>query len=197
MNKSIRSINFVVYSCAAVFFLVCTIPKLSFAADTGLWDSLRSGEYIAIMRHALAPGTGDPAEFTLSDCNTQRNLSDKGREQAKRIGERFRKNGIQAADVFSSQWCRCLDTATLLELGPVQELPIINSFFRNFEQREPQTQALRQWIASQAFDVPLVLITHQVNITALTGVYPSSGEMVVIELSDDGEIKVVGTMTTD
>lgn len=149
------------------------------------------------MRHALAPGTGDPSEFTIGDCNTQRNLSDQGREQAKRIGLRFRENGIHSAIVYSSQWCRCLETARLLDLGPVQELPIINSFFQRFERRESQTQALSEWINAQTLDTTLILVTHQVNISALTGVYPSSGEMVIISRSDDGAIDVKGTLETE
>ena len=177
--------------------MLCAVPKFSFAADTTLWNSLRSGESIAVMRHAIAPGTGDPSAFTLGECNTQRNLSSDGRDQAMRIGAQFRENGIQAARVFSSQWCRCLDTAEILELGPVQELPIINSFFRQFEQQEPQTQALRDWIAAQKPDEPLILVTHQVNITALTGIYPQSGEIVVVRRSEEGEIEVVDTIKTN
>lgn len=150
-----------------------------------------------MMRHAIAPGTGDPAHFSLDDCDTQRNLSDEGRQQAKRIGERFRENGIIDAKVYSSQWCRCLDTATLLGLGLPQELPIINSFFQKFENREPQTQALKDWIAKQKQDQTIVMVTHQVNITALTGVYPASGEIVFIRLSGNGVIDVSGTVKTD
>lgn len=149
------------------------------------------------MRHAIAPGTGDPPEFMLGDCNTQRNLSSEGREQAMRIGARFRENGIHTARVFSSQWCRCLETARLLELGTVDDLPIINSFFQQYENREPQTEALREWIAVQDLDEPLVLVTHQVNITALTGIFPNSGEMVIIRRSSGAEIEVVGTIKTD
>lgn len=165
------------------------------AAD--VWTALRSGGHVALMRHAIAPGTGDPADFTLGDCSTQRILSDEGRAQARRIGARFRANGIEAARVFSSQWCRCLETAALLGLGPVAELPLLNSFFANMGRRAAQTSALEDWLAGQEGRQPRILVTHQVNITALTGVYPASGEVVVIRRAEDGEIAVVGTIETE
>ena len=169
----------------------------SFAADQRLWQALKSGGHFALLRHALAPGTGDPSTFVLGDCTTQRNLSGEGRAQASLIGDRFRANGIAAAKVYSSQWCRCLDTAGLLELGPVEELPILNSFFRRNESREPQTRALKAWIEGADFDEPVVLVTHQVNITALTGVFPASGELVVVRSGKGDEVSVVGTIETD
>lgn len=177
--------------------LLCTAPAVSAAEDTALWNALRSGGHAALLRHAIAPGTGDPPEFTLRDCGTQRNLSDEGRDQATRIGARFRANGIQKSGVFSSQWCRCLETARLLGLGPVEELPALNSFFRDYERRDPQTQALKEWLVGKDLVEPLVLVTHQVNITALTNVYPASGELVIIRRSENGEISVIGTIETD
>jgi phosphohistidine phosphatase SixA len=152
---------------------------------------------VALLRHALAPGTGDPPEFSLEDCQTQRNLSDVGRDQARRIGGRFRNSGIESAAIFSSEWCRCLETARLLDLGTVQPLPALNSFFGRTDRRLPQTQVLREWIASRDLKVPTVLVTHQVNITALTGVYPDSGELVVLRRADDGALSVVGTIATE
>jgi broad specificity phosphatase PhoE len=174
-----------------------TTPGMAAGEETALWEALRSGGHIALMRHALAPGTGDPSEFSIVDCSTQRNLSEKGRQQATRIGDRFRENGILSATVYSSQWCRCVDTAELLALGLVTELPLLNSFYLDFERRQPQTQKLREWIARQDFKQPLVLVTHQVNINALTGVYTNSGEIVIVRRSDSGEIFVIGTLATD
>jgi broad specificity phosphatase PhoE len=177
--------------------VLCAAPGVSAAEDAMLWKALHSRGHVALLRHAIAPGTGDPPEFTLRDCGTQRNLSDEGRDQATRIGARFRANGIQKAGVFSSQWCRCLETARLLGLGPVEELPALNSFFRDYERRDPQTQALKEWLAGKDLDEPLVLVTHQVNITALTNVYPASGELVIIRRCENGEISVIGTIETD
>jgi broad specificity phosphatase PhoE len=120
-----------------------------------------------------------------------------GRAQAARIGARFRENGIRTARVFSSQWCRCWETAGLLELGSVNELPILNSFYQRAERRNQQTEALKEWLTVQEFDGPLVLVTHQVNISALTGIYPASGELVVTRISEDGEIVVIGSIEAD
>lgn len=134
----------------------------------------------------MAPGIGDPPNFALRDCSTQRNLSDEGRDQAYSIGLRFRANGIATAQVFSSQWCRCLETASLLGLGEIQELPSLNSFFSNGDREQAQIQALKKWLSGQRLKQPLVLVTHQVNITALTGVHPESGEVVLMRRDDKG-----------
>lgn len=167
------------------------------ADEPALWEQLRSGGHLALLRHALAPGTGDPPELTLGDCSTQRNLSGEGREQARRIGERFRANGIDGARVLTSQWCRCRETAELLGLGPVTDLPALNSFYQRPGQRQPQTAALKEWIAGRDFDGVHVLVTHQVNISALTGTYAASGELVVVRALNSGEVEVIGTIETD
>ena len=180
---------------AAFFFGAPPGPSL--AGEAAAWQGLRSGGHVALIRHALAPGTGDPAAFALDDCSTQRNLSDSGRGQAARIGARFRQESIESARVLSSQWCRCLETAELLGLGPVEGLPILNSFYERRENQTPQTRALEDWIAEQDLGQPVVLVTHQVNITALTGVFPTSGEMVVIRRTEDGGTVVVGSIETD
>ncbi len=162
--------------------------------DVRLWQAVRTGTAIAVMRHALAPGTGDPANFTLDDCATQRTLSDEGRRQARSIGGRFRDNGISSATVFSSAWCRCRETAELLDLGPVTTLPLLNSFFRLKDRQRAQTRALKEWLSRRPTDQAQLLVTHQVNITALTGVFPRSGEIVVVHTEPDGEIRVLGTL---
>ena len=181
-----------------LFVIVLSCPPVQAAErDEQLWQALRSGGHVALLRHAIAPGTGDPPEFRPGDCATQRNLSRQGRAQAVRIGTQFRDHGIQNARVFSSQWCRCLQTADLLGLGLIEELAFLNSFFNDYAQREPQTAALREWLEQQTLDEPVVLVTHQVNITALTGVYPSSGELVIVRRSADGTLDVVGTIETE
>lgn len=181
----------------ALSLLFAVAQVVAAESEAALWEALQSGNHVALLRHAIAPGTGDPVGFSVDDCATQRNLSAEGRDQARRIGSRFRENGMPQAAVFSSQWCRCMETARLLGLGQVTEQPILNSFFRKYERREPQTQMLQQWIAKQSLTSPVVLVTHQVNITALTNVYPQSGELVVIRREETGAIKVVGTIRTD
>jgi broad specificity phosphatase PhoE len=144
------------------------------------------------MRHATAPGTGDPLGFRLEDCATQRNLSDEGRAQARRIGAAFRARGVPIEGVWSSQWCRCLETAELLDLAPVTPLPALNSFFEDREQEADRTAALRAFIAARQPHGALIMVTHQVNITALTGVFPASGEAVVAKPQQKGELSIVG-----
>jgi broad specificity phosphatase PhoE len=157
---------------------------------------MRGGGHIVLMRHALAPGTGDPPGFTLEDCTTQRNLSDEGRMQAARTGALFRQHGISEAAIYSSRWCRCIETARLLDLGPVEILPALDSFFRDRRKERPQTRALMEWLRARDLTRPLVLVTHQVNITALTGIFPQSGEMIVVRLGEQDTVEVVGRLMT-
>jgi broad specificity phosphatase PhoE len=178
----------------AAFLLVLAGRPVTAEERQALWEALRSGTAFAMIRHALAPGTGDPANFALGDCTTQRNLSGPGRQQAAEIGDRFRRNGIDRAQVFASAWCRCQETAQLLGLGPVTTLPALNSFFAEPHRREPQTAALRAWLADPPTGLPLVLVTHQVNISALTGTPTGSGEMVVARRAPDGTIAVLGSL---
>jgi len=194
MNASLkRSLAIITISLALI-----ALPKNHVEAnEPALWKALQTEGHVALLRHAIAPGTGDPEAFTIGDCSTQRNLSEEGRGQAARIGERFRANGIETAHVFSSQWCRCRETAELLGLGPVNELPALNSFYQRPENRKPQTEALREWLGKQALSSVHVLVTHQVNITALTGVFPSSGELVIVRAPENGDITVIGTIETD
>ncbi|MGI8936025.1 MAG: histidine phosphatase family protein [Phormidesmis sp.] len=103
-------------------------------AENMLWEKLAQANeetYVVLLRHALAPGTGDPANFQLNDCSTQRNLSETGREQAIAIGEAFRSRNTPVIEILSSQWCRCLETAELMAVGPVEPFPALNSFFRD------------------------------------------------------------------
>lgn len=177
-----------------VLVLSATVVRAEGDDPEGLWAALRSGSAFAMMRHALAPGIGDPVDFDVNDCATQRNLSDEGRRQATAIGDRFRAHGIGSATVLSSAWCRCFETAELLALGPVAILPTLNSFFREPQRREPQTAALRTWLERPDTARPLVLVSHQVNISALTGVFTRSGEIVVARRAPDGAITVLGTL---
>jgi len=185
------------------FLLACLgllLPIAGACAETGeaaLWAALREGGHVALMRHAIAPGVGDPAGFRLDDCTTQRKLSAQGRAQARAIGERFRANGITTAAVFSSQWCRCLDTARELALGEVVAFPGLNSFFADRGEEARHTAAVRALIGERARSpLPLVLVTHQVNITALTGVFPASGEIIVLRVDGDTP-SVAGRIRTD
>lgn len=182
-----------------LFFLIIFVQSAHSPSAYGqdkadLWAALRDGNAFAIMRHALAPGTGDPANLTLGDCSTQRNLSEEGREQSRRIGQQFRDNGMNKAYIYSSEWCRCMETAELLNIGKVNALQPLNSFFRFRERREPQTKALKTWLTENKAKTPLVLVTHMVNIYALTNTFTTSGEIVVVRPEADGNLTVLGTL---
>ena len=182
-----------------VLLLLIPTTSLSSQNDQQLWLSLKQPNHFAFMRHANAPGTGDPQDFTLGKCETQRNLSSEGRKQAQRIGEQFRNNGITQARIYSSQWCRCTETAMLLNLGEITTLPVINSFFREYDRRDIQTKNLQLWLKDQELQEITILVSHQVNITALTGIFPASGEIVVIRktISEPEDFEVVGTIKID
>ncbi len=175
---------------------VVLLAVIAFAAEPDrLANRMQTGGHVLMIRHANAPGSGDPGNFRIGDCSTQRNLDDRGRVQAKRIGQWLRSRGIDSARVYASQWCRCLETAALIDLGPVVELPPLNSFFERPQDRQPNLTALREFLAQQPVDGPLiVLVTHFVTISAITGEGVSSGEGVVTQLNGDGGIEVIGRL---
>lgn len=149
---------------------------------------------IVLVRHADAPGFGDPPAFALGDCATQRNLDDAGREQARRIGEALRSRGARVSEVWTSQWCRCRDTARLAFPDRVaREVAAFNSFFAQASQASPQTEAARDRLRQWAGPGVLVVVTHQVNITSLTGVVPGSGEGLVLRWQQ-GQLQVVARL---
>ncbi|MEM7744989.1 MAG: histidine phosphatase family protein [Pseudomonadota bacterium] len=146
---------------------------------------------VALMRHALAPGTSDPAGFRLGDCTTQRNLDARGRQQARDIGVAIRAAGVSVDRVVTSQWCRCRETAELLALAVVEDAPFLNSFFEDRSTADDQTAALTAFLADLPPDETVVLVTHQVNITALTGRGVGSGEVFLLRIGEDGAIRVL------
>ncbi len=158
--------------------------------DPITWQALRSGAVI-LFRHATAPGIGDPQNFKLGDCSTQRNLDRTGREEATRIGVAVRAHDVRIGRVLSSQWCRTRETADLAFPGLAREEPIFNSFFDNASNDPKQTAAARALMLGWTGPGALVVVTHQVNITALTGIVPASGEGVVME-RDGRDLKVIG-----
>ncbi|AXO15007.1 histidine phosphatase family protein [Thalassospira indica] len=173
------------FRVVAVLGALLSLPQSAAASDVA-WQIWQSDGVHALMRHAIAPGTGDPANFTLGDCTTQRNLDNTGRQQARQTGDRIREMGIELTSILTSQWCRCVDTAQLLDLGPVTEEPALNSFFRNRSTEAAQTAEIKAKLASLPGDEKLLLVTHQVNITALTDIFPRSGELILFRMSDDG-----------
>ena len=157
------------------------------------WEALEQPGTVVIMRHAFAPGSGDPEDFTLGDCATQRNLDERGRVQARAIGEAFREHGVTVDRVLTSQWCRAEETALLLGLAPVEDFPPLNSLFSEFGKWREQTEETRALLASLPADERVVLVTHLFNIVALIGRLPSAGEVFVVDVSDRGSLTVLGT----
>ena len=182
----------VIFFLSACFLFACN--NIGYA-DT-LWSKLKSGDHFVLIRHALAPGYSDPGNFDVEDCKTQRNLSDEGRQQAENIGRLFRSNEIDTAILHSSQWCRCLETSRLFNLGKVAELPALNSFFEKPDRELSQTEALLKWLRSAPLKKPTVLVSHQVNIAALTEVSPESGEIIFVNRLVDGSLSVIGSIQT-
>jgi phosphohistidine phosphatase SixA len=161
-------------------------------ASEAAWQALKQGGTVALFRHARAPGTGDPANFRLDDCSTQRNLSEEGRQQAQGIGDQFRTRQLPVERVLSSRWCRALETARLAFGAVAQPSPQLDSFFSGRDQEAAQTHAVRRIIEGWRSAGVLVLVTHQVNITALTGIFPGEGEMLVLRPRSDSGFDLVG-----
>lgn len=175
-------------------------PLLSRAQGTtetaDFWRLLRQGGNVLLMRHAeTESGIGDPPNFKLGDCSTQRNLSETGREQSRRVAAAFQREQVVPDEVRSSAWCRCVETAELA-FGRHTVWSPINSFFQR-DGREPQTLQVLQ--ALKTFQAPrnLVLVTHQVNISALTGSFVSMGEMLLTRPAQlaDGRLRVLARQT--
>lgn len=162
----------------------------AWAVNTDLLNKLTDGQHILLMRHADAPGIGDPAGYQLNDCKTQRNLGERGRNQSVLIGQWLKSKGINEAQVFSSPWCRCKDTATALSLGKVVIEPSLGSFFDDMKLEKPQTLELEKVINKhlKAFPKkPLIYVTHHVNIQAFTGKVVSVGDMVLVKVNAQGK----------
>jgi hypothetical protein len=179
------------------FFGFMALAVMNVHADQGdLIKLMKSGGHILMIRHAYAPGTADPANFKIGDCATQRNIDDRGRSQARAIGDWLRSKGIKTAKVYSSQWCRCQETATLLGLGPVAELPALNSFYGRPQNREPNIKALRSFIATLPAEGELIIfVTHFVTILEIAGEGVSPGEGVVLKLKEGGAYDVLGSLS--
>ncbi|MGR3697208.1 MAG: histidine phosphatase family protein [Roseovarius sp.] len=161
--------------------------NLALAAEL---SALKAPGVVALMRHALAPGTGDPAAFRLGDCATQRNLDARGRAQAQETGAALRAAGITFDQVWSSRWCRARDTARLMDMGEVVEKPPLDSFYAGQGDPEGQTEATLRMIDALPETARVLIVTHQVNITALTGLGVGSGEIIVTRRGPEGLIPV-------
>ena len=156
-----------------------------------LINQMEDGEKLIFIRHAYAPGSGDPNNFNLNDCSTQRNLSEEGRKQAKFIGNFFRKNKIEIDKVLSSEWCRCKETAKIAFKDFSTE-NFLNSFYslKYAKNKDKQIKALKNYIKNYKSKKNLIFVTHYVLISEVLNYGPSSGEIVV----SDKNFNIVGSI---
>ena len=157
-----------------------------------LWELLRGGGQVVLIRHPLTtPGAGDPAGFRLEDCTTQRNLSEEGREHAKRIGEAFRLHRVPIERVLTSPWCRCVETASLA-FGKAEILPALSNLFGRSENRQKQVDALTPLVGERRAGGNLVLVTHGSTILALTRIPANMGDIMVLTPHGEGRFALAG-----
>jgi broad specificity phosphatase PhoE len=176
---------------ALLLIFVCGIVN----ANDELWDLLRSGGKVVLIRHPLTePGAGDPQGFRLEDCSTQRNLSDEGREHAKRIGAAFRLRRIPVERVLTSPWCRCVETASLA-FGSAEISPALANLFGRSEGRQKQVEELTAMASERRSGGNLVLVTHGSTILALTRIPVNMGEIMVVTPLGAGRFAVAGRLT--
>jgi len=179
-----------------IFFIIFITLPSTIKADLNqeLSLELKKGGKIIFIRHAYAPGGGDPENFDINNCDTQRNLSDEGRDQAKEIGNFFIKNDIPIFKVFSSEWCRCKETAELAFTN-FETKDFLNSFFSSkfAKNRDKQMLDLKNYVEKFNSNKNLIFVTHYVLISEVLNYGPSSGEIVV----SDKNFNIVGTIEID
>ena len=173
-----------------IILLSLTTP-IKAELNKNLLNQLEDGEKLIFIRHAYAPGSGDPDNFNLNDCSTQRNLNKEGREQAKLIGEFFKKNEIKIDKVLSSEWCRCKETAKIA-FKNFSTNNFLNSFYssRYAKNKDRQIKMLNDYVKNFKSDKNLIFVTHYVLISEVLNYAPSSGELVV----SDKDFNMIGSI---
>ena len=162
-----------------LIFIIILLPINSFSSEK-IINSLKNGKKVVFIRHAIAPGSGDPENFDILDCSTQRNLNEKGRDQSKKIGEFFRSNKILFDKVLSSEWCRCKDTG-IIAFGDIETFSALNSFYdaKFSKNKDKQIKQLKEYIKNWDGKKNLILITHYVVILEILGLGITSGEIII------------------
>ena len=178
----------------ALGLALLAIPGAAFAANEALWDLLRGGGQIVLMRHTTTtPGVGDPPGFRLDDCATQRNLTEAGRQEARRIGAVFQDRGIPIGRVLSSRWCRCMETARLA-FGRAEHWAALDSNFEDRNREPERTAAIRARANQRPESGNLILVTHGANIVPITGSQPAPGEFFVLTPEGGGRFRIAGRL---
>ena len=180
----------------ALAFSLIAAPKAAVADEQDAWAALVKGSHVALVRHGNAPPGfgGDPPGFKIDDCATQRNMDERGRTQARAVGDAFRQHGVPVDKILSSPWCRCLETARLMALGPVEGVMAVASSERSPE----RLVVLKQMVAAWRGQGTLVLVTHALTVNALVGIMPEQAETVVVRprLGEQGGMDIVGRIPT-
>ena len=184
MDMSIEIVIMYKFLTIFLIFGLSNFVTRAHADNNGIQEIIKNIDAnVIFMRHALAPGIGDPTNFKIGDCSTQRNLNQVGITQAVLIGKQLKENSIQFDKVYSSYWCRCYQTASLLDIGLVHKFSGLNSIFQNFVPRKETLKKLEQ----KLFELPssglVIFVTHQVNIQAITKKNVISGGMVAFNTS--------------
>ncbi len=175
-----------------IFSVLLFQLNYSFANDKVI-ESLKEGDKLIFIRHALAPGNGDPENFELQNCSTQRNLNEIGIQQSKKIGLIFKKNEIKIDNIYSSEWCRCKDTAKYA-FDEFETFDALNSFYdiRFAANEDKQIKDFYEFIESKDSKNNIVFVTHYVVIGAILNIGTSSGEIVVT----DKNLNIIGSIDT-
>jgi len=171
--------------------LLITFIALTVSVKADLKKNLEEGGKLIFIRHAYAPGNGDPQNFNLNDCLTQRNLSDRGRKQAKIIGNIFSKTNVSLSGIFSSEWCRCKETASIA-FSKFETKKFLNSFYsaQFANNRKKQVQEFENFLKKWNKKDNLIFVTHYVVISEILNYAPSSGEIVIA----DKNLNIVDTL---
>ena len=174
-----------------IFIYLLFLLPINSHADENIISFLKEGKKVVFLRHAIAPGNGDPVNFDIKDCSTQRNLNNKGIIQSRNIGTFFLTNNIKIDKVLSSEWCRCKDTAKIA-FGKFKTLSALNSFYeaRYAKNKFKQIKDLKKYINNWESDSNLIIVTHYIVISALLNTTTSSGEMVIT----DKKLNILGNL---
>ena len=184
MDMSIEIVIMYKFLTIFLIFGLSNFVTRAHADNNGIQEIINNIDAnVIFMRHALAPGIGDPTNFKIGDCSTQRNLNQVGITQAVLIGKQLKENSIQFDKVYSSYWCRCYQTASLLDIGLVHKLSGLNSIFQNFVPRKETLKKLEQKLFELPSSSLVIFVTHQVNIQAITKKNVISGGMVAFNTS--------------
>ena len=163
------------------------------ADDDATWALMKKPGHVVLLRHSNSPESPPDADVKFNDCSTQRNLDDAGRAQARRLGDEFRKHGVKAAALVSSQYCRARETAKLLNLGAVRDLPALNQvFLTDISGMRETGEKSRQYMKTIPAKQLTVMVSHVTNIQSIAGANLSSGELAVVHLDASGAVVVDG-----